>query len=206
MLAKPSTMICLWPNRGGIEPNRKTKLSSNICLETFPWTRSSPISPFGEPTSLWRRGLYQDSGWAGVSHISRASRSTRLSSKVRLLADVGLQVWRASWRRWSRDRGMSDARPREGWNSSRYVFFKDGLEKRMDQWQFYTAKNLICFKRHLNFTFFKTNKTAVLIQDIIKNWKLKGASEAIQGSHQIMQHALCFNVNPFKIGSHKNLF
>ena len=78
-----------------------------------------PPNSFREPTSFWSCALYQDWGLAGVSHTSRASRSTRLSSKVRALADVGLQVWRASLRRCSRALGIQEARPREGWNSSR---------------------------------------------------------------------------------------
>ena len=43
----------------------------------------------------------------------------------------------------------------------------------------------------------KTNKTAPLNQDIIfKNQELEEASEAVQGLHQIIQHALCFYVKP----------
>lgn len=43
MLARPRTMICLWPDRGGTEPNRKTKLSSNIWVETFSLPRNPPL-------------------------------------------------------------------------------------------------------------------------------------------------------------------
>ena len=51
MLARPKTMICLWPNRGGIEPNRKTKLTSNIWVETFSLPKSPP-SPSSENPHL----------------------------------------------------------------------------------------------------------------------------------------------------------
>ena len=44
--------------------------------------------------------------------------------------------------------------------------------------------------------FFKTN-ISLTIQGIIKNWKLNRALEAVQGAHQITQHAFCFNMNFF---------
>lgn len=64
---------------------------------------------------------------AVASHTSRARCSSCCSSRARLLGDAGRQRPRASWERCSRALGMSAARPREGWNSSRYVFFSAGL-------------------------------------------------------------------------------
>lgn len=58
MLARPRTMICLWPNRGVIEPNRKTKLSRNIWEETFslPRTHLPPCVDLHLPGSVcWPR-------------------------------------------------------------------------------------------------------------------------------------------------------
>lgn len=77
MLARPRTMICLWSSRGGVEPNRKTKLSSNIWEEAFSLPRTH------RPAS-------------GNLHLSGAVHSTRTRAWLEWATHPGPAVVRVS--------------------------------------------------------------------------------------------------------------
>lgn len=117
-------MLFLWPNRGE-ECQTARELNRNIWKEVVSLPRTQ-LSCQKTPTSLWSCALYQASGLAGVSHRSRASRKTRISSWASPLGDAALWAWRASRNRCCRALGMRPAWPREGWSSSRWTFSEPG--------------------------------------------------------------------------------
>lgn len=115
--ARLVTMLFLWPNKGEECQTAKQRAKQRH-LEGSGLFAKDPTVLSKTPTSLWSCALYHASGLTGVSHRSRASCKTRISSWASPLGDAALWAWRASRNRCSRALGMSPTRPREGWNSN----------------------------------------------------------------------------------------